>query len=91
MCDQNFKKEWIYIELDTSELLQFAVQQGIINNQIAVKEDELKSLKLQKKELEKEIEEQEKDRLYKSLKDVGITVGEFQNILEMHANAEVKK
>ena len=71
--------------------MQFAVQQGIINNQIAVKEDELKSLKLQKKELEKEIEEQEKDRLYKSLKDAGITFGEFQNILEMHANAEVKK
>ena len=37
--------------------MQFAVQQGIINNQIAVKEDELKSLKLQKKELEKDISE----------------------------------
>ena len=27
----------------------------------------------------------------KTKKDVGITVGEFQNMLEMHANAEVKK
>ena len=36
-------------------------------------------------------EEEEKDSLYKALKDAGITVGEFQNILELHANAEVKK
>lgn len=62
-----------------------------INNQISSTEDALKSLKQQKKELEKEIEEQEKDRLYKALKDANMTVGEFRNILEMHANSEVKK
>lgn len=62
-----------------------------INNQISSTEDALKTLKQQKKELEKEIEDNEKDLLYRSLKEHEITVGEFQNILEMYKNGEVKK